>query len=188
MRGVVDGEPLVRRDLVGADDPAHLVVEDLCSRPRERTEPEVAEVPEVLRKREAERRGALPDLERRERVHVDLRHGPLDRPDDVRVVLARERRMDPALQADLRRPALPRLLGAPHDLVERDEVRRAAQVRRELPLRERAEAAAEVADVRVLDVPGHDVGDLVAADLPPKGIGGGADTRLPPPRAPRAAA
>ena len=54
---------------------------------------------------------------------------------------------------------------APHDLVERHEVRRAAQVRGELPLRERAEAAAEVADVRVLDVPRDDVRHLVAADL-----------------------
>ena len=119
--------------------------------------PEIAELREVLREREVERRRALPDLERRERVHVDPRHGVLDRPHDVRVVVARERRMDPALEADLRRAALPRLLGAPNDLLERDEVRRAAQVRRELPLRERAEAAAEVADVRVLDVPGDDV-------------------------------
>ena len=71
--------------------------------------------------------------------------------------------MDPALEADLGRAALPRLLGAPDDLVQRHQVGGPAEVRRELPLREGAEAAAEVADVRVLDVPGHDVRDLVAA-------------------------
>ena len=51
------------------------------------------------------------------------------------------------------------------------------------PLRERAEAAAEVADVRVLDVPGDDVGHLVTADLPPEPVRGGEDAlRLAPPR------
>ena len=84
------------------------------------------------------------------------------------VVVAVERRMDPALQADLRRAALPRLLRAADDLLVRDEVRRAAQVRGELALRERAEAAAEVADVRVLDVPRDDVGDGVAVHLAPQ--------------------
>ena len=83
--------------------------------------------------------------------------------------------MDPALEADLRRAALPRLVGAAHDLLVRDEVRRAAQVRRELALRERAEAAAEVADVRVLDVPRHDVGDDVAVHLAPQRVGRGED-------------
>ena len=60
---------------------------------------------------------------------------------------------------------------AADDLLVRDEVRRAAQVRRQLALREGAEAAAEVADVRVLDVPGDDVADLVAADLPAQPVG-----------------
>ena len=57
----------------------------------------------------------------------------------------------------------------------RDEVGLAAQVRRELPLREGAEAAAEVADVRVLDVAGDDVGDRVAVPLAPERVGGGKD-------------
>ena len=62
-------------------------------------------------------------------------------------------------------------LRAPDDLVERDEVRRAAQVRRQPAFREGAEATAEVADVRVLDVPGDDVADLVAAHLAPQPVG-----------------
>ena len=57
----------------------------------------------------------------------------------------------------------------------RDEVRRAAQVRRELALREGAEAAAEVADVRVLDVARDDVGDDVAVHLAPQPVGIGED-------------
>src|SRR5262249_33827876 len=122
-----------------------------------------------------ERRRALPDLERRERVYVQSRHRVLDRAHDGEVVVAGEGGMDPALQAHLRRAALPGLLAAAHDLVMRDEIRGAAKVRREPSLGERAEAAAEVADVRVLDVAGDDVGDLVAADLASQYVGGGED-------------
>ncbi len=117
-------------------------------------------------------------------MHVELRDRLLDRRDDPAVVVARERRVDAALQADLGRATLPRLLHAPHDLLVGDEVRRPAQVRGELPLRERAEAAAEVADVRVLDVPRHDVRHLVAAHLAPQPVGGGEDA-LPFPAAGR---
>src|SRR2546421_3141940 len=83
--------------------------------------------------------------------------------------------MDPTLEADLDGPALPGLAAAPQDLVGRHEVRRAAQVLREVPLREGAEAAAEVADVRVVDVPRDDVGDLVPVHLAPQAVGGGED-------------
>src|SRR5580765_6815444 len=84
--------------------------------------------------------------------------------------------MDSALQTDLGRAALPGLLAAAHDLLVRHEVRRAAQVRRQLPLREGTEPAAEVADVRVLDVARDDVRHRVAADLAPELIGGRKDT------------
>ena len=143
--------------------------------PGQRAEAERAQQLQVLLEREPERRRALPDLERRERVDVEVGQLGPDRVHDRRVVLARERRVDPALEADLGRAAVPRLARAPDDLVVRDEVRRAAQVRRELALREGAEAAAEVADVRVLDVPGDDVADLVAAHLAAEPVGGGED-------------
>src|SRR3990172_67011 len=78
-------------------------------------------------------------------------------------------------EENIRSAALPGLRGAAHDLVERDEVGRAAQIRSELALRERAEAAAEVADVRVLNVPRDDVRGFVAADLAAEPVGGGAD-------------
>ena len=64
---------------------------------------------EVPLEPEPEGRRPLPDLERRERVHVDLRDFRLDRAHDARVVVAGERGMDPALEADLGRAALPRL-------------------------------------------------------------------------------
>ena len=78
-------EPLLGRDLVRAEDPPHLVVEDLRGRAWERGEPGVAQAREVVGEREAERRGALPDLERGERVHVQVGQLALDR-------LARARR------------------------------------------------------------------------------------------------
>src|SRR6266516_2520664 len=78
--------------------------------------------------------------------------------------------MDPALETYLRRPALPRFLAAPHDFFMRHQVRRAAQGRGQLPLRERAEAAAEVTDIRVLDVASDDIADLVAAHLSPETV------------------
>ena len=84
----------------------------------------------------------------------------------------------PALQAHLDRAAIPRLPAAPDDLVERHQVRRPAQVLGELALRERAEAAAEVADVRVVDVPRDDVADGVAAHLTAKRVGRARDRRL----------
>ena len=175
VRGGVNLEPLLGRDLVGADERAHLVVEDLGGGAGERAEPEPPQALEIVLDRQAERGRALPDLERREGVDVQIRELGLDRGDDVGVVVAREGGMDPTLEADLGRAALPGLARAADDLLERHEVRRAAQVGRELPLREGAEAAAEVADVRVLDVPGDDVGDLVAADLAAEPVGRGED-------------
>ena len=81
--------------------------------------------------------------------------------------------VDAALEADLDRAAVPGLARAAHDLLERHDVRLPAQVRGQLALREGAEAAAEVADVRVVDVPRDDVADLVAADLAAQLVGGG---------------
>src|SRR2546426_681369 len=73
--------------------------------------------------------------------------------------------MDPTLQAHFGYPPLPGLLAAPDDLLVRHQVGRTAQVGGELPLRERAEPAAEVTDVRVLDVARDDVAHLVATHL-----------------------
>src|SRR4051794_27727656 len=120
-------------------------------------------------------------------MHVQAGHCFLDRAHDREVVVPGEGRVDPALQTHLGRAALPGLLAATHDLLVRHEVRRAAQVCRQLPLRERTEAAAEVTDVRVLDVARDDVRHFVAADLAPELIGGRKDTvALVTPRAEQA--
>ena len=79
--------------------------------------------------------------------------------------------MDAALQADLGGAARVGLDGASRDLVHAQEVGGAAQVLRELALREGAEAALEVADVRVVDVPADDVGDPVAGALEAAPVG-----------------
>src|SRR5439155_27315080 len=97
----------------------------------------------------------------------------LDRPDDGEVVVAGERGMNAALKAHLGRAALPGFFAAPHDLAVRHEVRRTAQIRGELPFRERTEAAAEVTDVRVLDVARDDIAHLVTAHLAPEPVRGG---------------
>src|SRR5881392_3314576 len=67
---VVDAQPLAGRDLVRAEHASDLVVEDLGRGAGERAEPSLAQAQEVVLERGAERRGALPDLERGERVHV----------------------------------------------------------------------------------------------------------------------
>src|SRR3954453_10588467 len=125
--------------------------------------------------RQLERRGALPNLERGEGVHVQLGQDFLDRPADVDVEVAGEGRMDAALEADLGAAALPRLLTAADDLVERHEIGRPAQVGGQLALGKGTEAASEVADVGVVDVARDDVRDGVAADLPAKLVGGSDD-------------
>ncbi len=65
VRGAVHLEPLRGRDLVGADHGPDLVVEHLGGGARQRGEPFVAEPLEVVAERDAERRGALPDLRAR---------------------------------------------------------------------------------------------------------------------------
>ncbi len=97
-------------------------------------------------------------------------HRVADGPHDFRVVVAGEAGMDAALQANLGRASLPRLLAASHDLVHRHEVGGPAQVLGELSFRERAETALEVAHVRVLDVPRDDVGHHVAVHVTPQAI------------------
>ena len=175
MGGVVHLEPLRGRDLVRTDHAPDLVVEDLRGRTGERTEACIVQARQVVLERKAERRRSLPHLQRRERVDVQPRHCVLDRLDDREVVVTGEGGMDPALQAHLRRAAFPRLLAAADDLLVRHEIRRPAQVGRELSLRERAEAATEVADVGVLDVARHDVGHLVTAHITAQAVGGGED-------------
>ena len=168
MRGVVHLEPLRRVHLVRAEDAPDLVVEDLGRGAGQRGEADVAKPREEVGQRHAERGCSLPDLERGEGVDVEVGQLRLDCLADLDVVVAREARVDAALQADLRRTALPGLVAATDDLLERHHVRGPPQVLGQLALRERAEPAAEVADVRVVDVARDDVAHRVAAHLAPE--------------------
>ena len=114
---------------------------------------------------------------------MSVRAGP-HRLEHVEVVVAVEVGVDAALQADLG-GALGFGLGHPAgDLVELQQVGRPAQVERERPLGEGAEAALERADVGVVDVAVAHEGHVVADDAAAAG-------RRPPrppgaPRGPRA--
>ena len=107
--GVVHLEPLAGRDLVRAERAAHLVVEDLRRRARERGEPDVAQPLQVVVEREPERGRALPDLERREGVDVQVGQRLLHRRADLQVRLAGEGGVDAALEAELDGAAVPGL-------------------------------------------------------------------------------
>ena len=99
--GAVGLEPLVGRDLVGAEDGADVVVEDLGGGARQAAQPGVHEPAQVVGQRLAEALGALGDLEGGEAVDVDVGRGVLHGPGDVDVVVAVEARVDAALEADL---------------------------------------------------------------------------------------
>ena len=79
--------------------------------------------------------------------------------------------MDAPLHADFGGTTLPGLLGSTRDLRQIEIVGRAPQVLAQLPLREGAELALEVAHVRVVDVAVDHVGHVVAADLAAECVG-----------------
>ena len=168
-------EPWPGVDLVRADHRADAVVEYLRRCAGQRPEPRIPQAREVVRDRQTRCRGTLPDLKRREGVHVDVRHGVLHRPDHRQVVVTVEPGMNSALQTDLGRAPVPGLQRSPGDLLQRYEVRLPPQIACELPLGERAEPAAEIADIGVLDVARDDVADVVPAHLPSFRVRGGED-------------
>ena len=106
---------------------------------------------------------------------MEPRHRLLDRAADREIGGAGVLGVDAALQAHFGGAAFPGLLDAADDLVHVEVVGPAAQVLAELALREGAELAAEIADVGVVDVAGHDISDGVARHLSAQPVGGGAD-------------
>src|SRR5207237_1679863 len=151
-----DLEPLPGFDLVGADHGADLVVEDLGCGAGQRTEPRRLQLAQEVGERAAESLGALPDLERREGVNVDIGYRLFYRAADPEVGRSGIFRVDATLQAHFRCAAVPGFLDPPLNLGEIEVIGPAAQVFDELALGERAELAAEIADVGVVDIAGHD--------------------------------
>ncbi len=80
--------------------------------------------------------------------------------------------MDATLQGHLGRSAFSGFLRPRHDLGDTHQVWIAAEIQAAWTLGEGAEAAAEVADVGVVDVAVDDVGDVVPNRTPPELIGG----------------
>src|SRR5215212_8766428 len=97
----------------------------------------------------------------------------LNRAADRQIGRASVFRVNAALQAHFGGAALPGLLAAPYDLIEVEIVRPAAQILAELAFREGTELAAEITDIRVVDVAGDDVGYRVARYLAAQPVGGG---------------
>src|SRR5215469_11531543 len=105
-------------------------------------------------------------------MDVDFGHRLLDRAADREIGRTGVFRVDAALQAHLGRTTLPRFLNSPADFEEVEIIGPAAQIFAELTLRERAELAAEVTDVRVVDVASDNIADVIAADPVPEPVGG----------------
>ena len=168
-------EPLLGVHLVGTQHGAHFVVEDLRRRARQRLQTGGHQALEVLLEADPRTTGALADLERGEAVDVDRLRRGAHGVDDVQVVVAVEVGMDAALQAHLGGAERFGFGHAARDLVELEQVRRAAQVERQRALGEGAELALERAHVRVVDVAVRHPGDLVAHDALAQLVGDGGD-------------
>ena len=151
----VDGDPAAR------DDVADRLVEDLRRRAGQGAEARGLELAQVLADRQPGAHRAVQHFLRRERVDVQLRQRRRDRAREIDVVAAVELGRQPRLDAHLGSAEVPRFLGAPHDLLDRQEVALLLAV----VATEGAEGAVLDADVREVDVAIHDVGDDVA-DLP----------------------
>ena len=128
MRGLDHLEPLRGVELVRAEHGADLVVEDLRGGAGQRAEAGFLEPAQEGLERDAERRRALPDLERREGVDVHAGRRFLHRAAEVEIGLPGVVRVDAALHADFGGAALPRLDHAALHLVEAEVVGLAAQV------------------------------------------------------------
>src|SRR5439155_8597892 len=158
-------------DLVRTDYGADLVVEDLGRCAGQGAEAGGLELAQEVGDCPSKRLCALPYFERRESVDVDVGYGLLDRMADRQISRPGIFRVDAALQAHFGGAALPAFLDPPPDLREVEIVGPAAQIFAELALREGAELTAEIADVGVVDVAGHDVADHAAIDPLPELIG-----------------
>ncbi len=166
-------QPFVGGELVGADQRADPVVEDLGRRARQRAQALVLQAAEVVGDGRAEGRGALAHLQRREGVDVHAGPGGLHGAQDRDIGLAGVLRMNAALQADLGGALRPGLLDAPGDLGQRQVVGPVARAGLGGGLGEGAEAAAVGADVGVVDVAVDHVGHGLAASAPAQLVGGG---------------
>ena len=172
MRRFDHFEPLLRAQLVGAEHLAHRVDQNLGGRAGQTSESLGAQQREVVPQAHAQRIGAVPNLERREGMHVHRRIRGFHRAQDLEIGLPREARMDAALQANLGRSALARLERAAHDLRGVEQIPPLRALVLAGALREGAERAAVAAHVGVVDVAVDDISRDVAVGLGAQLVGG----------------
>src|SRR5260370_29421522 len=98
-------------------------------------------------------------LERREGMHMNVRHSSLDGRDNVQISRPGIAGVYAALQADLRGAARICFANPVCDLLEVQVIRGATQRTRGAPLCKRAKSASIAADVRVIDVSIDDITD-----------------------------
>ena len=154
--GLHDLEPAGGVLLEGAHPPARRVGQDLGATSRNRVQPGLAQGDQRVAQVHPRELGHERDLDGREAVHVD-RVRALDEAQQVQIPRKRKIWVDPTLQQDLHAAQRLHLVDLGPDLVEREGVGVAAL--RAGRAVERAELAVDVADVRVVDVAVHDVGD-----------------------------
>ncbi len=167
VRGLHDLDPGAGGQLALGQHPADVVVEDLRGCAGDRAEAGVTDLGEPVGDAGASTCGGADDLHRAERVHVHPRRRREHRPDDAGVGVRAQVGADPGLDAHLGRPEGLRLGRPAPDLGQRQRV----GVRVGRALCERAEPAADVADVGHVDVPVDDVGDVVADGVPAHVVG-----------------
>ena len=170
MRIAHHAEPFGHGLLVGADHAAHIVAEDFRRGAWQGAEAIVLEPHQVITGGHAQRLRALPDLEWREGMDVQVRAGRFHRADDAGIGFAGVARVDAALQADFGGAPGHGLAGACRHFAGIDDVGLVAETGLARRLGEGAEGAGVGADVGVVDVAVDDIGDRVAASLAPEAI------------------
>ncbi len=164
MRGCNDLHPARGRQLALGQHPSHVVVEDLSGRSGNRVDTGLTSSGQPVADGQTCAGDAVDDLHRRVGVQVETGHPSLDLAGQLEVRGPRQVRMDAALHTDLGRAHRPRLFGADADLLLGEGV----GVDVVASLRERAEPAPRVADIRKVDVPVDDVGHVLTDRVPPQ--------------------
>ena len=163
-------DPLVRADLVRADQGADFRVEYLGRCTGQGREARRLQLRQIILQRQAQRLRAMGDFQRREGVDMNIgrgfTHGLQHRQIGVAVIVG----MDAPLQADFGRAAIPGFRRAPSDLGIVEPVGGAAH-RLRTALGKGAEAAFVEADIGVVDVAVDGIGQSVADILLPQPVG-----------------
>jgi hypothetical protein len=111
--GLHDVEPFLGVQLVVAQRIADFVVEDFRRRAGQGAKAGFLQPRQIFGDRQAQRRRALLNFQRREGVDMHARHGLFHRAAQFQIGLAGIVGMDAALHADFGRAAIPGLDGAP---------------------------------------------------------------------------